>query len=437
MYKQLKEKLNVSDNRYNKSFSKKHNVKDNNKLEIEKLYQILLEYQNNNFKNKLIYLIIIVTFIVISFYVVTLKTLYESDILEDNKYVALKNGLKYIDICLKDILNKEIPKIPVNNTPLISVIIPIYNANTTIKSAVRSIQNQNMENYEIILINDFSKDNSLDIILGLQKEDSRIKVMNNIKNMGTLYSRSVASLSAKGEYIFALDNDDMFLIDDLFEKIYKTATQEGFDIVGFKSVHANSYYSKINKIKDDGFHDHQHNLIVHQPELGVFTISRNNKFNYNDLYVWGKAIKTEIYKKAVNSLGKEKYSQFVTWAEDSIITFIIYNIAKSYKFVRKYGIFHLRIDSCASFTQGSDIKTFGEILFIDVLYDFSKNNSDKNFAALQAVEVSTTSYFTVQNNKNNTDYLKKVINKILESNYISKKNKYLVQKAYSKIQYYN
>ena len=123
------------------------------------------------------------------------------NITEDNRQVAIEKGLKYINNCRKGILNKEIPTFPENNIPLISVIIPIYNANKTIKSAIRSIQNQNMTNYEIILINDFSKDNSLSIIYNLQKEDSRIKIMNNLKNMGTLYSRNVATLTAKVEAV--------------------------------------------------------------------------------------------------------------------------------------------------------------------------------------------------------------------------------------------
>ena len=68
------------------------------------------------------------------------------NITEDNRQVAIEKGLKYINNCRKGILNKEIPKFPENNIPIISVIIPIYNANKTIKSAIRSIQNQNMTN---------------------------------------------------------------------------------------------------------------------------------------------------------------------------------------------------------------------------------------------------------------------------------------------------
>ena len=80
-----------------------------------------------------------------------------------------------------------------------------------------------MKDFEIILINDNSIDGSLNIIQSLQKEDKRIKILNNKKNMGTLYSRSIGALNAKGEFIFPLDNDDLFFNEDLFKSIYNIA----------------------------------------------------------------------------------------------------------------------------------------------------------------------------------------------------------------------
>ena len=51
--------------------------------------------------------------------------------------------------------------------------------------------------------------------------------------MGTLYSRSVGALSAKGKYIYCLDNDDLFYDENLFERIYEIAEETDYDIVGF------------------------------------------------------------------------------------------------------------------------------------------------------------------------------------------------------------
>ena len=67
-----------------------------------------------------------------------------------------------------------------------------------------------MIDIEIIFVNDLSTDNSLKIIENLIEEDPLIKLINNEKNMGILYSRSIAVLEAKVKYILNLDHDDFF-----------------------------------------------------------------------------------------------------------------------------------------------------------------------------------------------------------------------------------
>ena len=88
------------------------------------------------------------------------------------------------------------------------------------------------------MVNDFSKDDTLSIVEQLQKVDARIKIINNQKNMGTLYSRSIGALSAKGKYIFNLDNDDMFLDKDVYWTITNFADKYDFDIIGFKAIYS-------------------------------------------------------------------------------------------------------------------------------------------------------------------------------------------------------
>ena len=88
------------------------------------------------------------------------------------------------------------------NQPKVTVIIPLYNCESTIESSIHSIQYQNMSDIEIILINDYSIDNTSKIINNILKNDHRITIINNHKNMGSLYSRSIGALKAKGEYFF-------------------------------------------------------------------------------------------------------------------------------------------------------------------------------------------------------------------------------------------
>ena len=85
--------------------------------------------------------------------------------------------------------------------PKITAFIILYNAKKTILTSIRSIQNQNMSDIEILLIDDYSSDNSLNIIEKCQKEDKRIKIIKNNKNRGSLFSRSLGVLNSKGKYI--------------------------------------------------------------------------------------------------------------------------------------------------------------------------------------------------------------------------------------------
>ena len=130
--------------------------------------------------------------------------------------------------------------------PKISVIIPVYNSEKTIKSTIRSIQNQNMIDIEIILVNDFSNNKTIKIIKELKNKDPRIKVINNKKNMGIFYSRNIGVLVAKGKYITTIDNDDIFCDKDVFDVIYKGTDNNNFDIISFKSFINNS----LNKYEE-------------------------------------------------------------------------------------------------------------------------------------------------------------------------------------------
>ena len=138
------------------------------------------------------------------------------------KKIQIENGKIYLNKCLKEILIN--PILNKAKKPKISVIIPVYNCEKTIISSIRSIQNQNLSEIEILLVNDFSKDNTLKIINDLKKVDSRIIIINNNKNMGTLYSRCIGVLKAKGIYLFSLDNDDMFFDYDVFDYILCLST---------------------------------------------------------------------------------------------------------------------------------------------------------------------------------------------------------------------
>ena len=357
---------------------------------------------------------------------------------DHSRIKALSKSRKYINFCIKGLLINNYIKnnFKIKSESKITAIIPVFNCQKSIKSSIRSIQNQNMNEIEILLVNDLSQDNSSKIIEEMAIEDLRIKIINNKKNMGTLFSRCIGTLMAKGKYIFPLDNDDLFLDYDVFDVVFKNLENGNYDIIGFKAIHGYNYRKiHISELTDDYLHDHPNNLILHQPELGAFSITKNNKFVLNDIHIWGKCINKEIYIKAINELGKDRYSYFISWAEDTAMIFILFNIASSYKFISKYGIFHLVSENTSSFTQSSDSKTFGEIYLLDILFDFSRNNFEtKKYVVDKALEIKNYEFFKIKNEKNK-NYLKTVLEKMMKCKYISNEDKYKLKQYFNEINF--
>ena len=104
---------------------------------------------------------------------------------------ALNIGLPFIKKCIEGILIINNTKYKRVENPKISVVIPCYNCAQYLKASLRSIQNQDIKDIEIIIVNDNSNNETTNLIKQLEKEDERIKVYNNKKNMKLLYTRSL------------------------------------------------------------------------------------------------------------------------------------------------------------------------------------------------------------------------------------------------------
>jgi glycosyltransferase involved in cell wall biosynthesis len=138
---------------------------------------------------------------------------------------------KFIIICRKrKLINKNLYSF---SEPKITAVIILHNSEKTIKTSIRSVQNQNISDIEIILVDDCSSDKSLKIINNMAEKDSRVKIIRNKKNRGSLYSRSIGTLNSKGRYIMALDSDDIFSNEFLFYKCYKESEKNDLDILEF------------------------------------------------------------------------------------------------------------------------------------------------------------------------------------------------------------
>ena len=112
---------------------------------------------------------------------------------------------------------------------LISVVMPNYNGHRFVEQAIDSVLSQTYQNFELIVVDDCSKDDSLSLIQQKAQSDSRIRVIALKHNTGVAIARNAGIKEAKGEYIALLDNDDLWTADKLERQL--SLAQKGADIV--------------------------------------------------------------------------------------------------------------------------------------------------------------------------------------------------------------
>ena len=120
-----------------------------------------------------------------------------------------------------------------------SLIIPAYNIENYIVKCITSILNQNYYNYEIIVVNDGSTDDTVKILENIK--NNKIKIINK-KNGGLSSARNEGLRHVTGDYIWFVDGDD-YIEKNALEILYNTLKDEMFDIISLK------YYKEYEKLK--------------------------------------------------------------------------------------------------------------------------------------------------------------------------------------------
>lgn len=117
--------------------------------------------------------------------------------------------------------------------PKFSIIVVAYNLEKLIGRAIDSILEQTYTNFELLVVDDCSKDDTVKIMRQYESQDNRVKVIANERNSGPSISRNSAVDIAKGDYIVYLDGDDALYSKDTLEKINNTIGDETSDIIYF------------------------------------------------------------------------------------------------------------------------------------------------------------------------------------------------------------
>lgn len=174
---------------------------------------------------------------------------------------------------------------------MISVIVPFYNSERYLSHCIKSIINQSYRNLEIILINDGSTDNSLSICHQFQKKDDRIKIINNVENLGVEKRRKEGIEISSGDYIIFIDSDDYLLNNEVIQKLYTKSIETDADCV---EIGVSKVFGKFGLIKFDI--KNKVSGLIEQPKL--FEDYYISFFGVNLLSVtlWGKLFKRKLLK---------------------------------------------------------------------------------------------------------------------------------------------
>ena len=225
---------------------------------------------------------------------------------------SIKNSfipyLKYIEYAKKGVLLNKI-KYNKSSIPKISFVISLYNREQYINSTLLSIQNQDLSDIEIIVVDDSSTDNSSTYVRKFQVEDPRIILLENKENMGTLYSKSIGVLYARGEYIQSLDSDDMICNKKYLSIAYNEAIKGKYDLIESKALYIRE--------------------------------TRKSMYYRNPFWVvlWSKLIKKEIYLNTIYNVGFNVLKMKVKVLDDDMIALTLF-LGKRRKRLNLVGIAH-------------------------------------------------------------------------------------------------
>ena len=218
-----------------------------------------------------------------------------------------------------------------NKNPAISVIIPLYNAEKYIIPCLNSILDQTFKNFEVIVIDDCSTDNSISIVENISpKFDEKLHLVKRNKNSGgAAIPRNIGMKFAQGKYITFIDNDDLF-INNALECLYEVAEENQADV-----VHAEKHLSNFNKneeinndtkffISYNKFNEAIDKINFESDKLSDRIIAYSKNTFFGNWVVWNKLFRRDFII--------ENYLEFpnLKVADDMMFNFFCLCLAKKY-----------------------------------------------------------------------------------------------------------
>ena len=227
---------------------------------------------------------------------------------------------------------------------LISIIVPIYNVYPYLQLCLESIEKQTYSHFEVLLINDGSRDNSKDMCLEFVERDKRFKYVEQ-KNAGLSAARNTGILNSKGEFLTFIDGDD-FIESNYLEELYDTALKNDSEIVvgSYKEFNEEDYNYYIHVFDDREEHYKHRELIENIAQIEI----RGIEFETS----WGTLFHRRLFENVLFPVGKN--------IEDTRTNYKLYMESCKTSYIHKdLYIYRIR--------KGSLINTITEKLLTDVL----------------------------------------------------------------------
>lgn len=174
-----------------------------------------------------------------------------------------------------------------NNKVKVSVIIPVYNSSMYLKRTIHCLQEQFFREIEIIFVDDFSTDNSVDIILQFIRTDKRMKIIKNNRHHGAGVCRNRGLKAAVGEYVIFLDSDDYFY-PNMLEITYRCARQEKADVVVF----GREVVDMAKPVDEDGIASVKYDSYGNRVVIGEDAVVKD--YNQAAFIPWNKLVRRQF-----------------------------------------------------------------------------------------------------------------------------------------------
>lgn len=301
--------------------------------------------------------------------------------------------------------------------PNISIVSTIYNKQDYIPRFLRSIQNQNFTNIEIILVDDCSTDESVNVVKKYQMEDQRIFLIQNKINKGTLISRNIGIFLSIGIYIMIPDIDDIYS-SNILNDSFLIAENYDYDIIRFKTYLGNRHIFMNKQIK------HLKSEPIYQPDLSNYIFYGLGHLEIFDPTINNKLIKREILIKTLNSIEEFYLNKNMIFYEDTLINIMLHRKAKSLYFLNKIGYYYICTphSSTKEFVKNnllSERFLYSLFLFLQFIYFQTKNTKFEKSVANEFINKEMNLIFSlIHKVSGNQNFYINIINLYINDQFI-------------------